>query len=296
MNELIESLPAILARARGVWSSPQVAGSGITLLIVALVAVRARHGPGAWRRLLRRSARTDAAYTAFYVGGFYAFLVSGPVYRFLTGLVDRHAPFLRLDLLSHLPVAAQFAVASVVMDGVLYWTHRLLHANRVLWAFHGIHHSQVELTPLANFRFHVIDVVVRGLTQFVPGLLLGVPAYVWVPTIWIQVALDGLAHSGLSWSYGPLGAVIVSPRYHAIHHSADPAHYKRNLGMTYSFWDRMFGTAAPGTERPLAFGAPSLGVPESFFRQIPHPFLFLAGTVGSAPGSGAAGAPRGGPS
>ena len=97
------------------------------------------------------------------------------------------------------------------MDGVLYWTHRCMHRSRWLWAFHSVHHSQRELTPLANFRFHVVDVFVRGLAQFVPGLLLGVPAYVWLPAVWIQVALDGLAHSGLGWSYGPLGAVHREP-------------------------------------------------------------------------------------
>jgi sterol desaturase/sphingolipid hydroxylase (fatty acid hydroxylase superfamily) len=292
VSELIESLPAIWAKVLAVWWSPQVAGSGLTLLIVALVAVRARYGPGAWRRLFRRSARTDAAYTAFYVGGFYAFFISGPVYRWLTALAERHAPFLSLDLISGLPVAAQFLVASVAMDGVLYWTHRLLHASPLLWPFHGIHHSQAELTPLANFRFHAVDVLVRGLAQFVPGLLLGVPADVWIPTIWIQVALDGLAHSGLDWSYGPLDAVLVSPRFHAIHHSAEPGHYERNFGMTYSFWDRWFGTAAPAAERPRVFGAPALGVPESFARQLAYPFLFLARAVGSSRRGAEADAPR----
>ena len=281
----MDELRAVAAKAAAVWLGPQVLGSLLCLAIVALVALRARYGPGAWRRLLRPSARVDAGYTFFYVGGIYAFLISGPAYRVLTALVARHAPFLRLDLLSHLPVPAQFLVSSVVMDGVLYWTHRLMHANRLLWAFHGIHHSQAELTPLANFRFHVLEVFARGLAQFVPGLLLGIPAYVWIPTVWIQVALDGFAHSGLDWSYGPLDRVLVSPRFHSVHHSVDPEHHDRNFGMTYSFWDRIFGSAAPAGAHPRAFGAPSLRVPESFLRQWAHPFLLLAGTVGSARGA-----------
>lgn len=289
---LTDELLAVLAKVKDVWLSPQVLGSAVSLFVVLCVAVRVRFGPGGWRRLLRPSARTDASYTIFYVGGVYAFLISGPAYRFLSGLAERHAPFLQLDLLSQVPVFAQFFVASVVMDGVLYWTHRFMHANRVLWAFHGVHHSQAELTPLANFRFHVVDVFVRGLTQFVPGLLLGVPASVWIVTVWIQVALDGLAHSGLTWSYGPLDRLIVSPRFHSVHHSVEPAHFNRNFGMTYSFWDPLFGTAAPATERPRAHGAPGLGVPESFVRQIAHPFIFLAGALGSAPAGSAPARPR----
>jgi sterol desaturase/sphingolipid hydroxylase (fatty acid hydroxylase superfamily) len=288
MDQATEVVRWALGRAAAIWLSPQVAGSALSVLLVLLVAVRVRFGPRDWTRPLRSKAvRTDAAYAIFYAGGFYAFVVAGPAYRFLTALVERHAPGLQLHLLSHLPVYAQFLVASVTMDGVLYWTHRLMHRSRWLWAFHSVHHSQQELTALANFRFHMVDVFVRGLAQFVPGLLLGVPARVWLPTVWIQVALDCLAHSGLGWGYGPLGALVVSPGFHRVHHSAEPGHYNTNFGMTYSFWDRLFGTSAPRAEAPSRYGVPGLGVPESFTRQLAFPFLFLAGGVPSRdPGEG----------
>jgi len=288
MDQATDTVRWALGRAASIWLSPQVAGSALAVVVVLLVAVRARFGPGEWTRRLRTSAvRTDAAYAIFYAGGFYAFVVAGPAYRFLTALVERHAPGLQLHLLSHLPAWAQFVVASVTMDGVLYWTHRLMHRSRWLWAFHSVHHSQQELTALSNFRFHAGDVFVRGLAQFVPGLLLGVPTRVWLPIVWLQVALDCLAHSGLGWGYGPLGAVVVSPGFHRVHHSADPQHYNTNFGMTYSFWDRLFGTSAPRSEAPARYGVPGLGVPESFTRQLAFPFLFLAGAVRSRdPGEG----------
>jgi sterol desaturase/sphingolipid hydroxylase (fatty acid hydroxylase superfamily) len=283
----VDTVGPFLAKVVSIWTSPQVAGSAISVLLVLIVAARLRFGPGAWRELLSRRVRTDAVYTVFYVGGFYAFFIAGPAYRLLTGLVERHAPFLQRDLLVHLPLYAQFFVASVTMDGVLYWTHRWMHRSRWLWAFHSVHHSPQELTALANFRFHLGDVFVRGMAQFVPGLLLGVPAYVWLPTVWIQVALDGLAHSGLGWGYGPLGSVLVSPGFHRVHHSADPAQHNSNYGMTYSFWDRLFGTAAARPEAPSRYGVPGLAVPESFIRQLAFPFLFLAGAVRSRdPGDG----------
>ncbi|HET7294525.1 MAG TPA: sterol desaturase family protein [Vicinamibacteria bacterium] len=300
MGEWLDVLLAALARARDVWLRPQVAGSALTLLLVTLVAVRVRFGAGGWRRLLTRSARTDAVYTAFYVGGFYAFFVSGPCYLALGWLTDRYAPFLRLNLLGTLPPLLQFLIASVAMDGVLYWTHRWMHATPALWAFHSVHHSSRELTPLANFRFHVGDVFLRGLTQFVPSLLLGVPTHVFVPLVWLQMALDGLAHSGLGWSYGPLEHVIVSPRFHRIHHSADPADQRRNFGMTYSFWDRLFRTGRPDDQPPPAYGLAGEPIPESFLRQLALPFLLLATTIRSpamqqidGPGATPAG-PRGG--
>jgi len=287
MDQAAELLKWALGKAAGVWLAPQVLGSALAVLLVLLVAARLRFGPG-WTCHLRSAAvRTDAAYAVFYAGGFYAFVVAGPAYRFLTALVERHAPQLQLHLLSHLPVWAQFVAASVTMDGVLYWTHRLMHRSRWLWAFHSVHHSQHELTALANFRFHAGDVFVRGLAQFIPGLLLGVPAYVWLPVVWIQVALDCLAHTGLGWGYGPFGRVLVSPGFHRLHHSAEPAHYNTNFGMTYSFWDRIFGTAAAPAAAPSRYGVPGLAVPESFTRQLAFPFLFLAGQVRSRdPGEG----------
>jgi sterol desaturase/sphingolipid hydroxylase (fatty acid hydroxylase superfamily) len=277
MDEPLQIALAVLARVRSVWLSPQVLGSALAAVAALLLAARVRFGRGWARRVATAELRTDAAYSVFYLGGVYAFLVSGPLYRYLNGLVATYAPFLQLGLLRHLPWWAQFFVASVVMDGVLYWTHRAMHARPSLWAFHSVHHSQREMTALANFRFHAGDVLVRGLAQFVPGLLLGIPLWAWLPSVWIQVALDCLAHSGLGWSYGPLGRVLVSPRFHRLHHSAEPGHADRNFGMTYSFWDRLFGTADARADEPRAYGLPGAALPPSFLRQLAHPFVQLAG-------------------
>lgn len=278
---MVHSLDATLAFVSKVVSvllRPQVMGSAAAALAVLLVGTRIRFGPGAWkRRVVSPAVRTDGAYTVFYLAGIYAFLISGPTYRLLSALVSRYAPFLRTDLLAHLPLWSQFFVASVVMDGVLYWTHRAMHRVDWLWAFHSVHHSQREMTGLANFRFHAGDVFVRGLAQFVPGLLLGVPLFVWLPSVWIQVALDCLAHSGLGWSYGPLDRLLVSPRFHRLHHSADLGHRDRNFGMTYSFWDRWFGTATLEAAEPRAYGLAEVEVPPSFLRQLAYPFAALAG-------------------
>lgn len=276
MSDLLEVARMVLARALALWADPRILGSAVTLGLVLLSVLVWRHGRDWWRHLLGRGARVDAVYSVFYVGGFYAFLVSGPLFRLLAGLVDRHAPFLKLNLVAGLPAALQFVVASVVLDGVLYWAHRWAHANRWLWVFHSVHHSQQELTPLANYRFHFVDVTVKGLLQFPAALLLGVPAGVWVAVVWAQVALDGLAHSGLAWGYGPLGRVLISPGFHRVHHSAEARHQSANFGLSYSFWDRLFGTEARSLERPESYGVPELAIPESFARQLAFPFMLLA--------------------
>ena len=40
----------------------------------------------------------------------------------------------------------------------------------------------------------------------------------------------------------PVGVADRDPRYHQIHHSSDPLHYRSNRGSLLTVWDRMFGT------------------------------------------------------
>jgi sterol desaturase/sphingolipid hydroxylase (fatty acid hydroxylase superfamily) len=84
-------------------------------------------------------------------------------------------------------------------------------------------------------------------------------------------------HSDIEWTYGPVGRVIVSPRFHARHHSAAPEDINVNFGSLLIIWDHLFGTARKTPGRPLAYGlvAAQDNVPPSFLRQQFYPFLYL---------------------
>ena len=272
MRDLLELVSFAWRRAREALLSASVLASlgCVASTFVAVAAWEAATGRE-MRRYLTRNARTDAIYTLFYVAGVFSFLVSGPINRALRLLVSDVAP-LDANLARALPAAAQVALAFLVMDAVGYWMHRLMHASPLLWAFHRIHHSQQRLTVLTNFRFHFVEVALFGLATFVPGLLLKAPA--WLAASLVALGVQLLAHSGHDWSYGPLDRLLVSPRFHGVHHSTDPRHYGSNFGMLFSLWDRLFGTALTG-ERATAFGSPGFDAPESFTRQALHPFLAL---------------------
>lgn len=250
---------------------------GAVLLLVAMTfTVEAATG-GPARRYFSRNAATDALYTLFYLGGFYGLFVSGPLSRALTWAVDAYAPFLRLGLARDLPVVVQGALVIGLGDGVRYWVHRWAHANRWLWAFHQVHHSQDQLTPWTNFRAHFGDFAVHSVALYGLGLILGPPPEIWAPLSILMMWQALVVHTGWDWSLGPLDRVVVSPRYHSVHHSIEPQHFDRNFGMAFSFWDYLFGTAATDRRRPRAFGLSGPRMPESFFRQLPWPFLSLAG-------------------
>jgi sterol desaturase/sphingolipid hydroxylase (fatty acid hydroxylase superfamily) len=55
---------------------------------------------------------------------------------------------------------------------------------------------------------------------------------------------------------GVVGRLLQSPAHQQIHHSADPAHFDKNLGFALALWDWAFGTLAipSKTREPIVFG------------------------------------------
>jgi sterol desaturase/sphingolipid hydroxylase (fatty acid hydroxylase superfamily) len=278
MDNLWQALQRLLERVLAFWLSADILGTLIGLAVFAVAVVLLEAGLGRDpRRYLSPHFRTDTLYMIFAVSGVYAFLVWRPVlHAFQAGI--RHIPFLPLNLLEGLPEAVQFAGFLLVVDFVRYWKHRWMHASGFLWAFHSVHHTQEQLTFMTSYRFHVLDLLLDSAISFAIGLLLGVPASLWLPATLILIWYQSLQHSDLNWSYGALDRVLVSPRFHSVHHSVDPQHYGSNFGMLLSLWDTLFGTAVPNPRRPSAYGVSGLHVEESFLSQLVLPFRILATT------------------
>jgi sterol desaturase/sphingolipid hydroxylase (fatty acid hydroxylase superfamily) len=110
----------------------------------------------------------------------------------------------------------------------------------------------------------------------VPALLLGFsPLALLIYSVvyqWHSILL----HSNVRVSFGPLEAVISTPRFHHWHHADEPEAYDRNFGGQLVIWDRLFGTAfdpalnIPG-RYPERFGVDQ-PPREDFFAHILAPF------------------------
>ena len=63
-------------------------------------------------------------------------------------------------------------------------------------------------------------------------------------------------HLNVSWRLRWLEWIFVTPRYHHIHHSDNPAHHTANLGAVLTIWDRLFGTYVDPDEvtHDISFG------------------------------------------
>lgn len=237
-----------------------------------------------WRRYLTRTFLTDLTYFLFFTAGVYYFLFSGPVERLARHVVLDYVPFLVVYPFQWLPDLPKAVVFIMLIDFFEYWMHRLGHANKWYWKFHCIHHTPEQLTPLSKFRVHWADMLVFGSFKAMPLLILGHMGVTWMPYLPLMF-LQVFSHFDIDFHYGPvLGRLLVSPRYHRIHHSADPAQQRTNYGLIFSCWDYLFRTAARDLTRPAEFGLREVKVPDSFLVQFFYPFLLVLRALGLSGG------------
>ena len=155
-----------------------------------------------------------------------------------------------------MPTLFKLILFYVVEDFGLYWVHRLMHTP-ALWSVHRWHHSPSYMYWLAGIRATLPHVILFNCT-YVLALPLLKSASGWAfQVIMVEhVIRNNWMHMNVSWNSSKLEWLIVTPRYHSIHHSADPLHHKANLGALFTSWDRLFGTYYDPAKAamPLTFG------------------------------------------
>lgn len=263
----IGALAGLAERAAGALSRnvgaelPFYAMLALALGVVVLVELAQRRN--VLEKFGSRNVRTDILYAVLELSHLEGLLLLAPVAAALNAMIDARLPGLRLGDIADLPFWVKLAIVIIGMDFASYWLHRLKHAWPVLWQFHKVHHSQSELSVFTRFRFPLLDRLLDLVVLFPVGVVTGSAA---LPlALYLFVALRScLEHSGLPWTYGPLGRLIVSPSFHATHHSNAPEHIDRNFGNLLAIWDRMFGTYAPRGDKPLSYGLAHESIPQDF--------------------------------
>ncbi|MGH7437455.1 MAG: sterol desaturase family protein, partial [Polyangiaceae bacterium] len=237
-----------------------------------------------------RSARQDYVY--FFVNGLlYYGLVAQllgserPFAVLVYGALTKAFGPLASPLLGGLGAKILFTLASVLLfDLATFLLHYAMHTMSVLWPFHKIHHSAEVLTPVTLFRMHPVDLLLStaavlaftgaGLGVF--GYLAGQPMSEYqvfgINVVVFLFYLTGynLRHSQIWLGYPAwLSHVLISPAQHQVHHSTDPRHKDRNLGLIFAFWDAMAGTLYV----PRAYEAVEYGVT----REERNPYRSVSG-------------------
>ena len=144
-----------------------------------------------------------------------------------------------------LPVWAELLLTVAVMDFILYIWHLLNHEVPLLWRFHRVHHSDLNMDVSTATRFHIgelaISAVIKiALVFFLGASVLGVIIFESALVLYAQ-----FHHSSLKvplWFEKIFWILFVPPSMHRIHHSVIIKERNTNYGTIFSAWDRGLGT------------------------------------------------------
>lgn len=194
-----------------------------------------------------------------YYGIAAQFLISVPVFAAVvnTGLVSLFGTPAE-PLISSLPAMIGYTLAAILLfDFGVFLMHYIVHKVPVLWHFHAVHHSAEQLNPISLFRMHPLDLFLTGLsTALMSGIGFGAFFFLTkqhpqeITFLGLNVVLFlfyllgyNLRHSHIWLNYPAwLSNIFISPAQHQVHHSIDPKHWDRNMGLIFAFWDKLFGT------------------------------------------------------
>ena len=154
-----------------------------------------------------------------------------------------------LNYLYALPLWLEAVIAFFLLDYTNYLWHILNHRVPVLWRFHIVHHTDIDLDVTTAIRFHagemIASVFFRGLAVFIVG---ATPVLVLVYEIFFEAATQ-FHHSNWKLPFGfekVLNRIFVTPRMHGIHHSVIRNETDSNYSVIFSFWDRIHRTSNLG--------------------------------------------------
>ncbi len=166
---------------------------------------------------------------------------------FTGGLVD--AGFIPPDLESLIPAlfghpVITFFIYALILDFADYWRHRLSHSFRAWYALHALHHAQRQMSFWSDDRNHVLDELISFLWFFAIGLAIGIPPLQFPLLMLLLRFMESFSHANIRLSFGPAEYLLISPRFHRLHHAQKAAGRRScNYGAVFPFWDMIFRTA-----------------------------------------------------
>lgn len=183
-----------------------------------------------------------------------------------------------LDL-SGMPQWSQFLIYFLLYDFIQWAIHNALHRVPWLWRFHRVHHSAEQMSFIAHFRFHFMEIVFYRIGLYVILAYLMNFKLEYAFYMYAGATLIGhLNHANLGWDYGPLKYLLNSPKMHIWHHAKDlpESHPKgMNFGLSLSVWDYLFKTNyVPSDGKNISLGFPGIErYPKTIWNQLMKPFF-----------------------
>lgn len=150
-----------------------------------------------------------------------------------------------LNYLYNAPVWIKSVIAFLLLDYSNYLWHIVLHKMPLMWRFHLVHHTDLDLDITTSFRFHFGELIGSVFFRGAAVILIGIsPLMVLIYEISFD-ASNQFQHSNLKIPFRlekVLNKILVTPRMHGIHHSMKKRETDSNYSIILSFWDRLHRT------------------------------------------------------
>lgn len=141
-----------------------------------------------------------------------------------------------------LPMWAAAILGFLLMDWAYYWWHYATHSVPLLWRFHNVHHTDLDLDLSTAARFHFGEILLSIPFRLAAVSLLGIPPFTYLVYEIVFESASLFHHS--NWRLPitierVLNHVIVTPRMHGIHHSIVERETDSNWGTIFCWWDKL---------------------------------------------------------
>ncbi len=149
-----------------------------------------------------------------------------------------------------LPTWLMWVVATIGVDFLYYWWHRLSHEVNFLWAIHVVHHQSEEY----NLSVALRQAWLSGFSIwpfYIPLTFLGVHPTIFIASEAISVLYQFWIHTRTIGKLSFLEWFINTPSHHRVHHGRNVKYLDRNYGAISIIWDRLFGSFQEEEEEPL---------------------------------------------
>ena len=169
----------------------------------------------------------------------------------------------------------------LLLDLFYYLLHRTMHYYNLLWRCHCVHHSDLNIDISTNFRHHPFKLILTWSLMSTFAWLIKMDFSVLVIFGWASAIIQMWHHSNIKINAkldNYLAYILVIPKVHRIHHSADKNYTNSNYGMIFTSWDRIFGTFTKPSNvtHPIIYGLEYFRSPaqQSFIGVLKQPLLY----------------------
>ncbi len=145
----------------------------------------------------------------------------------------------------------------LALDLLTYGLHRSYHRVPLLWRFHRVHHTDLDLDVTSASRFHAGEVMTSAIAKLAVVALLGISYQGFVAFEVVLLAAAQFQHSNIRLAPGVEAALwwtFVPPAMHRVHHTPRQTDTDSNYGTLIVAWDRLLGTLRLPTVPAPPFG------------------------------------------